>query len=88
MIAEYEPPTCNKEMSLSFCAQMVGTPIITPEPTTTPAVAAVPVRNVRRVTMGVRCADVPSAIILSFGSCVDHFRADVDADHLRRAVLL
>jgi hypothetical protein len=38
--------------------------------------------------MGVRCADVPSAIILSFGSCVDHFRADVDADHLRRAVLL
>jgi hypothetical protein len=38
--------------------------------------------------MGVCCPDVPSAIILSFGSCADHPRGNVDADHLRRAVLL
>ena len=70
MIAAYEPPTCNKVMSLNFCAQMVGTPIMTPEPTTTPAVAAALVRNVRRVTMGVRSPDVPSAIVVSLGAHV------------------
>jgi len=38
--------------------------------------------------MGVCCPDVPSAIILSFGSSANYLRGNVDANRLRRAALL
>src|SRR5262245_53941168 len=49
MIAEYEPPTWSRVTSLMFCAQIVGKPVIAPEPAARPTLAAVPFRTVRRL---------------------------------------
>src|SRR3990172_7505697 len=49
MIDEYDPPTWSRAMSLMFCAQIVGKPLIAPEPTARPAAAAAPLSIGRRL---------------------------------------
>jgi hypothetical protein len=41
-----------------FCAQIVGKPVIAPEPSAAPAVAAAPFNTLRRVTLVVFLAEL------------------------------